>query len=335
MKLISSCLLAAGLLSGQMPRTGDIEFYGLRKVSPEKLLKVMRVRKGDPIPRSKSDLEDHLEEISGVVQARIEAVCCEGDQATLFVGIEEKGSPHFVVRSAPGGDAQLPQEIADTYRRFLAAAEAAARRGSTAEDLTHGHSLMADPDARDLQLQFVTFAKDHVAELRDVLRTSSAEEQRAMAAAIIGYAPDKKAVINDLEYALQDPDEGVRSNAARALGAISVLAKLEPRRAIHISPTWFVEMLNSIVLSDRTRATTALVNLTERDADDELAQIRERSLSAVVEMARWKTLRFALPAFLLAGRMAGMPEAQIQDAWTRGDREAVIAKLLEKKGKDE
>ncbi|HWC00078.1 MAG TPA: hypothetical protein VG672_25395, partial [Bryobacteraceae bacterium] len=97
MKLIASCLLAAGLLSGQMPRTGDIEFYGLHKVSPEKLLKVMRVRKGDPIPRSKSDLEDHLEEISGVVQARIEAVCCEGDQATLFVGIEEKGSPHFVV----------------------------------------------------------------------------------------------------------------------------------------------------------------------------------------------------------------------------------------------
>ncbi|HZT29079.1 MAG TPA: HEAT repeat domain-containing protein [Bryobacteraceae bacterium] len=324
-----------GLLAyGQAPRTGDIEFYGLHKVSAERLLKVLKLKKGDPIPPSKGDLEDRLERVSGIVQARVEAVCCEGDFASLFIGVEERGTPHFALRSPPEGDAHLPPGIVDTYRRFLAAAETAARRGSTAEDLTQGHSLMADPDSRDLQEQFASYARDHLALLRQVLRTSADDEQRAMAATIIGYAPDKKAVVNDLEYAIQDPDEAVRSNAARALGAIAVLARLDPGRAIRISPTWFVEMLNSIVLSDRLRAAGILAGLTEQDGAETLTQIRDRALSSVVEMARWKNLRYALPAFLLAGRMAGLPEPEIQDAWSRSDRERVLAKLLAKQPKD-
>jgi hypothetical protein len=45
-------------------------------------------------------------------------------------------------------------------------------------------------------------------------------------------------------------------------------------------------------------------------------------------MARWKSLEYALPAFILAGRMAGMPEQQIQDAWMKGERSAVIQKVV-------
>ena len=35
------------------------------------------------------------------------------------------------------------------------------------------------------------------------------------------------------------------------------------------------------------------------------------ALAAVVEMARWQDLRHALPAFILAGRLAGLDEAEI------------------------
>jgi hypothetical protein len=59
-----------------------------------------------------------------------------------------------------------------------------------------------------------------------------------------------------------------------------------------------------------------------------LAQTRNRALPALVEMSRWKTLEHALPAFVLTGRIAGMSEQQIQDAWTRGDRESVIAAAM-------
>ena len=82
-------------------------------------------------------------------------------------------------------------EIIALYRRFFDAFSEAVRRGSTAEDLTHGHSLMADPLAREIQLQFPDVAAKNLPQLRDVLRNSSDDEQRAIAAGLIGYAPRK------------------------------------------------------------------------------------------------------------------------------------------------
>ena len=48
-------------------------------------------------------------------------------------------------------------------------------------------------------------------------------------------------------------------------------------------------------------------------------------MPALIEMARWKTLAHALPAYILVGRVAGWSEDQMQAAWSRGDREAAIA----------
>ena len=325
-------LVAAALLSAQAPRVDDIEFYGLHKLPEQKLLHTLHVKPGDPLPPSKGDLEDELAQIPGVVLARVEAVCCDQGKTTLFIGIEEKGAAHLAFRSPPSGGAVLSEDVTNTYRKFLEAVRDAAHRGSTAEDLTNGHSLMADPDARDLQFQFADFAGAHLPLLREVLRDSDDAEQRAIAATVIGYAPNKKEVVNDLAYALQDPGDAVRANALRSLNAIAVLARLQPQLGIHVPPTWFVEMLNSIVLSDRTRAANVLVTLTDQDAAT-LDQIRDRALDSVVEMAQWKVLRYALPPFILVGRLAGMNEQEIQKAWTGGDRQAAIGLALGSKAK--
>jgi hypothetical protein len=114
----------------------------------------------------------------------------------------------------------------------------------------------------------------------------------------------------------------------RALAAIGVLAARNPGLGIRISPTWFVEMLNSIVLSDRHRAAVALGSITANRGAG-LEHIRERALDSVVEMARWRTLEYALPAFILAGRIAGESDPQVHEAWKSGDRETVIKKALE------
>jgi hypothetical protein len=328
-RLLWACIFAAASLEAQVPRVGAIEFYGLHRVSRQKLLHALRVSPGGPLPPSKGNLEDRLEKVPGVVLAHVEAVCCEAGQTILFVGIEERGAPHLEFHTPPSGQAALPQDISDTYDKFVEAVRAAAERGSTAEDLTHGHSLMADPDARELQQSFAAFAEKNVPLLRKVLRESGDADQRAVAAAIIGYAPNKAAVVRDLEYAMQDPAEPVRANALRALNAIAVLARLQPHLGIRVSPTWFVEMLNSIELSDRRRAATALVSLTDQDASTALDEIRQRARGAVLEMAQWKELSYALPAFILAGRMAGMKEDAIQEAWTKGDRQAVIDRARE------
>lgn len=311
----------------------DIEFYGLHKLSEQKVLHLVHVKAGDPLPPSKGDLEDELTQIPGVVLARVEAVCCDQGKNSLFIGIEEKGAPHLAFRSPPSGGAVLPEDITKTYGQLLEAVRDAAHRGSTAEDLTNGHALMADPDARELQYQFVDFAGAHLTLLREVLRESDDAGQRAIAATIIGYAGNKKDVLNDLEYALQDPDDAVRDNALRSLNAIAVLARLQPDLGIRVPATWFVEMLNSIVLSDRTRAVNALLTLTDQGGAAALDQIRDRALDSVAEMAQWKVLRYALPPFILAGRLAGMNEPEIQKAWTSGDRQAVITLALGSKSK--
>lgn len=307
---------------------GDINLYGFRKVSASRVLATVDLKPGAPLPPSKGDMEDEIEKIPGVVVAQVEAVCCEGTQATVFIGIEERGAPHAAFRSPPAGNATLPEELADTYHQYLAAVERAAGRGNTTEDLTAGHSQMDDPQARVIQDKFILFAADHLELLRDVLRNASEAEQRAIAATVIGYADDKKKIVDDLQYALQDPDASVRANATRSLMAVAVFASKQPESGIRIVPTWLVEMLNSVVLSDRLEATKALLILTDGEAPSVLQQIRERALPSLAEMARWKTPRYALPPFLLAGRVAGVPDAQVRLAWDKQDREAVIAKAL-------
>lgn len=313
----------------QAPVVGEIDFYGLHKISAERILSALHVKTGDPLPHSKGDMEDILEKLPGVVLGRVEAVCCEGLQASLFIGIEEKGAPHASFRSEPSGKAGLPDELQDSYRRFVTAVQRAAVRGDTAEDLTAGHPIMANAEVRVFTEEFVSFATSHLGELREVLRDGAEAEQRAIAAAVIDYSPQKKEIVDDLQYAMQDPEETVRANAMRSLTAISVLAVKQPALGIKVSPTWFIEMLNSIVLSDRVESTKALLTLTDRGNTAVLQQIRDGGLPALTEMARWKMPRYALPPFLLVGRVAGVADAEIHQSWQKGDRETVIRKALE------
>jgi len=320
----------AAVSAPTVPTVGVIDFYGLNKVSPDRIRKALGFHEGDPFPSSKANVEEQLDELPGVVESHLEAVCCDGSKIVLYVGIEERGAAHFDLREAPEGEAVLEPEIVALFRRFLDAFADAARRGSTAEDLTRGHSLLADPLVREIQQQFPDVAEKHLGELRNVLRNSSDDEQRAMAAYIIGYAPKKDQVAGDLQFALRDADPAVRANATRALVALAVYARLHEDSGIKLEPTWFIEMLNSLSWSDRERALTALQILTDRRDLQILGQLRERALPALAEMSRWKTLEHALPAFVLTGRVAGLTEKQIQDAWTRGDRESVIAAATKK-----
>ncbi len=337
----------------QGPIVGEIVSYGLRKVSQkEHILGVLKLRPGDRLHGSKADMEDRLADLSGVVLARVSAVCCEGSRVTLFIGMEHRDAPHPAFRSAPGGNAVLPEELVEAYSGFLDAVARAAAQGRSAEDLSAGYSMMDDPQAWAFQKRFLEMAPENAALLREVLRNGSEPAQRAIAAALIGYIPgsasSKKNRADDLQYALQDPDEAVRANSLRPLTAIAVQASRLPLanargsdqsrdregavpNSLRISPTWMVGLLNSVVLTDRVESVKALVALTDGDGPNRqpaLELIRERALSAVLEMARWKTPGDALPPFLLAGRLAGMPYVDILQAWATEDREAVLAKAV-------
>jgi hypothetical protein len=324
--LVSVLLVCAA--AAQIPRVGDINIYGLHKLTADRVLSAAGVRPGTRLPASKGDIEDNLEKVPNVVLSRLEAICCDGNSVVLFIGIEERGAVHPSFRSAPSGNATLPPELIDTYSQYLSAVTRAAEQGQANENFTAGHATMDDPAVRALESRFLAFAGDHVDWLREVLRSCPEADQRAVAAAVIGYATDKLKVVDDLQYALQDPDDAVRANALRSLSAIAVYASKHPEAGVRVSATWMVELLNSIVLNDRLEAAKALVTLTDSPNPQAIALLHERALPAVTEMARWKTLRYALPPFLLLGRMAGVPEADIRAAWQKGDREAVIGKAV-------
>jgi hypothetical protein len=323
-------LMVAAAPAQSPPRIGTLEFFGLHRVSENKIRQTLGVREGDFLPPSKGDAEENLDKISGVVESHLEAVCCDEGKMILYVGIEERGAPHFELRDPPEGDSKLPDEVLAAYRRFQEVFSDAVRRGSTAEDLTKGYSRMADQTTRAVQDMFPGLAEHHLEELKTVLHDSEDEDQRAAAAYVLGYAPDKKTVLGEMQFALKDADPGVRDTAARGLIALGVYARLNPNTGIKIEPTWFIEMLNSLSWSDRRRAMSALQILTDARDPGVLSQLRQRALPSLVEMARWKTLPHALPAFVLVGRVAGLSEEQIQQAWSKGDREKVIATALRK-----
>jgi hypothetical protein len=311
-----------------------MEIFGERAVPQKKIREVLGLNEGSPLPPSRGDVEDRLSAIHGVVAARLEVVCCDRGKAILYVGIQESNAPHIEFHPPPAGDQALPEEMQSQYRDFLELAKEAARQRSTDEDLTNGYSLMAFPDARSCQKLLQEQVEKYASELHEVVRKSADEDQRAAAAYLLQYVPRdsvraSQQMVDDLQYALQDPSEVVRANAMRALKAVRVGAKLHPEQSLTVLPTWYVELLNSVVWSDRRGASLALVELTESRDAGTLAEIRERAISSVAEMARWHDLEHALPAFILAGRLAGLSEQDIQAAWVSGDREAVIKKAIE------
>jgi hypothetical protein len=324
-----AALFGCAMLSAQ-PKIGGIEIFGLRKVGLETIRRAMDLKPGDPMPRSKGGLEEKLAEIGGVVQAHVEAWCCEAGGVVLYVGILERGGTTFEYRLEPAAELALPGEIVAAYRDFTVELHRAVAAGETGEDLSRGHSLMANINCRVLQERFLGMAELHEAALRQVLRESADPEQRAVAAYVIGYAPLKRTVVNDLQLALRDPDASVRANAARALKAVAVLGESDPDLGIKVESTWFVEMLNSLVFSDRLEAARTLLRFTDKPGGSTFRHIRDRALPALLEMARWRQLEHALPAYLLLGRVAEVEEGELLKAWLGGEREKMIERLRRK-----
>ena len=312
----------------QLPRIGDINFYGLRKLTAEQILAAARLAPGDTVPASRIELEDRIIALPDVMDAHVQSVCCEGDRTTLFIGIHERGETDAEFHIPPSGPSTLPEDLMTRYREYSGALLRAEINAKTNTKID-GKTETADPAMRRDQEYFRTFAAAHIVKLRAELRTGSDAEQRAAAAMAIGYSANVRAAADDLLFALQDPDEGVRSNAIRALAAIAMVARRQPALGVRVPPAGLVDLLNSVVLSDRMESTKALLVLTERQNAAALDLIRERALPALAEMARWQTGAYAQPPFQLLGRVAGLQDTAVKESWEKGDREPVIQQALD------
>jgi tape measure domain-containing protein len=78
------------------------------------------------------------------------------------------------------------------------------------------------------------------------------------------------------------------------------------------------------VWSDRNKASLALLAVSRNRDQGALAQLRQSALTPLAEMARWKSVGHAMPAFLILARVAGYTDEVATEFWDRGQREVVI-----------
>jgi hypothetical protein len=314
----------------QIPPIGVIDFYGLRGVTEQQAREALQIKEGDSLSDEPKDARRRLEAIPGVSAARLNFVCCEAGQATLYVGIREKSAPSVSFHSAPRRKVRLSPEVTLAGEDFQKAFTEAILKGNSGEDDSQGHTLTNDPTTRAIQERFITFAACDLKTLRDVLRHSTDAEQRALAVQVIAYAKDKQSVVNDLIWAMGDPAEGVRNNAMRALAVMAETTAQKTKQPINIPAQPFIKMLNSIEWTDRNKSSLALLRLTEKRDPNLLSELGKKAGPSLIEMARWKISGHAYAPFFLLGRVAGFSDNEINESWEHDGRAAFIDAVIKR-----
>lgn len=318
--------LVASPAGPPMPAIGTIDYYGLHRVQKTAVERSLQITLGEEVTKSLRSAKTRLEAVPGVARARLNFVCCDASGKTiLYVGIKEAGTPQLRFRRAPDGKIRLPADITAAGQAYDEALMKAVEAGNAGEDDSPGYSLSDNPGLRAIEERYVAFATHNLPILREVLHHSSDADQRALAAGVMGYAPDHRSVVPDLEYAISDPNSDVRNNAMRALAIIARYALAHPSRNIKIPARPFIALLNSLAWSDRDKAGFALMALTENRNPALLTVLRRQALPQLIEMARWKTAGHADIFCAILGRIEGLPEKKIWSELQHGEKEKIIA----------
>lgn len=305
-----ACPLLVAPAQGQESMTiGVIDFYGLRALTEAEVRAALPFKEGDPAGPHDPTMELEIAKALDVSRVAIDPTCClEPGVVVIYVGIEEAPVPGLVRHAPPTGDAVLPPEITETAREMETVQMAAVRAGDNREDWSEGHALAMNPGVRALQERYLIYALQYRDALVEVLHGSADDEQRAIAATVIGYASDKKSVISELEQAVLDSSSKVRNNAIRGLGLMALYANEHPELRLEIRPDPYIDMLNSVLHTDRNKASLILLFLTSSRDPELLAQLEERSLPSLIEMCRWKSAKPGDMNCTILERVVGLPE---------------------------
>lgn len=308
-------LSVAGQVSAQpedVPPIGTVDFFGLYTVSENDVRALLPFEEGDDVPLDlPASFSSELAVRLDIARVELDFGCCDpSGLATLYVGVQEETPGSSVAYNrAPSGGSRLPPEVIASYRELKDRLVEAVMSGYAREDRSRGHALSSYAPARMIQDTHIVYAVEHRGILVEVLHDSADAEHRAAAAWILGYAANKADVVGDLERAVLDPDNNVRNNATRALAVIAQYAGAHPELGIDIRAELFIDMLSSIIWSDRNKGLLVLDPLTESRELEILAELRDQALEPLIEMCGWKLSGHASSACLILQRIGGLPDS--------------------------
>ncbi|QEG24056.1 FtsQ-type POTRA domain-containing protein [Mariniblastus fucicola] len=288
-----------------------LDCFGLKKITREQIEKAIGMTDG--IPSSgieKQQIKERVAAIPGVEEVTVSPVQYPGT-TVVFIGIRESGQPAREFRDAPTGDVQLEDDLQNRYNEIMEQLLPAIKSGKAREDGSAGHSISEYEPMKEKQLELLPIADEKFDHLADVIRNSSNKDSRAAAASIVAYAKDKKAVIEILKSACDDPNSLVRNNGVRALSVIAKYADDNPKLDLVIDHSPFLKLLNSVVWTDRNKGAAVVDALTRNRSEQLMSQLRESHLSDLLEMARWSSGGHALFSIRILARLADETEEAI------------------------
>lgn len=323
--LLITILLAASTFEQDKPkRIGTIDFFGYAGFDLNKLRDTLPIHEGDELELETG--EEKVQQVRAAVQrvtghqpTDISVGCCDR-QGNWNIQIGLSGKP-LQYNPQPQGTTQLPESALHLYERFLDLLLEAVQKGAGDEDQSQGYALSEYPPLKVIQLEMRSYAVKRAPLLRQVLATSSQEQQRTAAAHLLGYAPQSKAQLAALAKASRDVNSTVRNNATRAL---FVLAKSSSQTAAAIPAEGFAEMLLSGTWTDLNKASNLLAAITRSRKAEVLAPLRKSEvLARLIEIARWRTGHAEAAKYIL-GRLAGIPEKLLERLVLDGKVEEII-----------
>lgn len=328
--LLIVLLLPPGAFAQDKPKLiGKIEFFGYSGIDLNQVRAALPFHEkdefsGESFAQKAEQAGEAVKQVTAQRPTDIATICCDGQgHWIIFIGLSGKTIRY---NPEPGATTRLPENILNLYDRFIKVLLEDVQKGAAAEEHSKGYSLSASPPLRSIQLEMRDYAAAHGALLREVLKTSSDDRQRIVAAELLGYAQQSKFQIAALVQANRDSNSTVRNNATRAL---IVLAESSPKIAKEIPVEGFVELLLSGTWTDLNKASNLLNPITKSRSAKILAQLRQKEvLNRLIEIARWRS--HAEPARYILGRIAGSDERRLKQLVKSGKVEIIINELQSK-----
>ena len=337
--LIAIITIAAASAFSQIESVtiGSIDFYGPGTVNVDRIRTVLPIHEGDQLSRASKDavvrrIRDAIRAVTGREPSDVATPCCdEQGKLTIYIGLRGDSVGQTLYNPAPRGSARLTAAALKLQKDAEDAWFNAVSKGVSGEDDSHGYALSVAPEARAKQLALHTYVARHTAMVSRVLASARDVEQRQIAAELLGYANRSPEQIRALIRASRDPDEGVRNNAMRAL---TVLARSSSEAAAIIPGECFVDLLNSLIWTDRNKSAALLAALTAQRDPRLLACLREQALRSLIEMARWSYSGHAYSSRLVLGRIAGIDEKTLNALVAKQDVQRILTDLATQKNTD-